>query len=531
MHFNKPLRIVIAFVALSLLGIGAIPLLKVNLSPSKTSKSLNISYSLPQSSPDIVERLATSPLENIISEISGIEKIYSISRYNGGQISLTLDEDVDLSFKKFEVSTAIRNAYLNLPEQLSYPLVTQSGGEDQKNNSPILIYAVNAPYAASKIQTDIEELIKNPLSQINELESIELTGGNSLQVSIAFDYQKMLRYGLSKSDIQNALKDSNNTSYIGLSDIGNGQQFFLYTSGDKAKVEQLENIRIARLNGQEILLKEMADVYLEESKPNRYRRINGQNAIYLNLTARKGVNKLVLADQVKTEIQSLASQLPKGYELRLEVDDTEQLNEELQKIYLRSSLSFSILLVFILLTKRNGRYLIALFMGLIVNLCITAIVIYGLGVELHLYSIAGLTISFGLIVDNAIVMMDHMHKFKNRKVFLALMAASLTTILALLMVMLLPEEDRLTLTDFSIIVAINLGVSLFIALFFTPAIYQVLFGRQIPSSKPANHFKRLRRYVRLTRGYITSIGFIVRYRKAFLVVLILGFGLLCLKCH
>ena len=234
---------------------------------------------------------------------------------------------------------------------------------------------------------------------------------------------------------------------------------------------------------------------------------------------------MVLADQVKTEIQSLASQLPKGYELRLEVDDTEQLNEELQKIYLRSSLSFSILLVFILLTKRNGRYLIALFMGLIVNLCITAIVIYGLGVELHLYSIAGLTISFGLIVDNAIVMMDHMHKFKNRKVFLALMAASLTTILALLMVMLLPEEDRLTLTDFSIIVAINLGVSLFIALFFTPAIYQVLFGRQIPSSKPANHFKRLRRYVRLTRGYITSIGFIVRYRKAFLVVLILGFGL------
>ena len=161
MHFNKPLRIVIAFVALSLLGIGAIPLLKVNLSPSKTSKSLNISYSLPQSSPDIVERLATSPLENIISEISGIEKIYSISRYNGGQISLTLDEDVDLSFKKFEVSTAIRNAYLNLPEQLSYPLVTQSGGEDQKNNSPILIYAVNAPYVASKIQTDIEELIKN----------------------------------------------------------------------------------------------------------------------------------------------------------------------------------------------------------------------------------------------------------------------------------------------------------------------------------------------------------------------------------
>ena len=525
MYFNKPLRIVIAFIALSFLGIGAIPLLKVNLSPSIQENSLSISYSLPQSSPDIVERLATSPLEGVVSQISGIEEIYSISSYNGGRIRLSLDKDVDLSFKKFEVSTAIRNVYPNLPQNLTYPLIQQSGGDDNaQDNSPILIYAVNAPYAASKIQNDVEELVKNPLSQINEIQSIELTGGNSLQVTIAFDYLKMQRYGLSKRDIQQALSTASSTSFIGLSDIGNGQQFFLYTNGDIAKVEELEGVTIAKVAKQDILLKDMADVYLEERPPSRYRRINGQNAIYLNVTAREGVNKIVLAEQIKAEIESLTTFLPEGYELRLEVDDTEQLKEELDKIYLRSALSIAILLLFILISKRNGRYLLALFLGLLVNLCLTAIIIYGLGVELHLYSIAGLTISFGLIVDNAIVMMDHMHKFKNRKVFLALMAASLTTIMALLMVLLLPEEDRTTLTDFSIVVAINLGVSLLIALLFTPALYQVLFGGR-EGAKASRSIRSLRRGVRGIRIYSRSIFFMAKHRKAFVFLLILGFGL------
>ena len=82
-------------------------------------------------------------------------------------------------------------------------------------------------------------------------------------------------------------------------------------------------------------------------------------------------------------------------------------------------------------------------------------------------SLAGLTISFGLIVDNAIIMIDHLHKHRNRKVFLALLAASMTTIAALMIVFFLPEEDRRNLTEFSIVVSVMLGISLLIALVFT----------------------------------------------------------------
>lgn len=150
-------------------------------------------------------------------------------------------------------------------------------------------------------------------------------------------------------------------------------------------------------------------------------------------------------------------------------------------------------------------------------------VLYFLGVDIHLYSIAGLTISFGLVVDNAIVMVDHLHKYRNRKVFLALLAASLTTVAALLMVLLLPEEDRKNLTEFSIVVSVMLGVSLLIALLFTPAFYELLFkesavkGRQLKLPKLRSRARWLSRYEQF-------IGGTARFRKSFLVLVLLLFG-------
>ena len=149
--------------------------------------------------------------------------------------------------------------------------------------------------------------------------------------------------------------------------------------------------------------------------------------------------------------------------------------------------------------------------------------IYFLKVDIHLYSLAGLTISFGLIVDNAIIMIDHLHKHRNRKVFLALLAASLTTIAALMIVFFLPEEDRRNLTEFSIVVSVMLGVSLIIALFFTPAFYQILFKESAKKGR-ALTVPKLRKRVNYLRNYEKVIAWTAHYRKTFIFLLILLFG-------
>ncbi|MBO3700394.1 efflux RND transporter permease subunit [Roseivirga sp. E12] len=522
---NRPFRVIVAFLVLAIIGIALIPRLSVNFTPTYVKPAITITYSLPNSSPDIVERLATSPLENALSQLEGTNKVTSVSKYNGGSIEISFDKGVDVDFRKFEVSTIIRNIYRKLPENMSYPRIEQRGGENQNEaERAILSYSINGPYASYKLQQDVEEFVKKPLSQLRDLKQVDVTDGNSLQITIDFDVPTLIRYNLTKAQITTALNSMNDAVYAGMAAMSNGQQYFLKTSGQIPDMQALESIDIAIIEGKAIALKDVARLYLEEQKPNSYRRINGRNAVYLSIYAREGVNKVLLAAEVKETINQLEDGLPEGVEIILENDDTEFLAKEMNKIYIRTGLSVLILVVFIFLINRNPKYLFTLFLGIIVNLCLTVIIVYALKVELHMYSIAGVTISFGLIVDNAIVMLDHMHRKKNAKIFLALLAASLTTIMALLLVLLLPEDERRDLTDFSIVVAINLGVSLLIALFFTPSLYTLLFKERLSMGR-IQTYHRLRRKVRWFKAYMKSIAFVVKYRKAFIVIVVLGFGL------
>lgn len=522
--FTHAFRIVILFVAISLIGLALVPGLDVNLTPTYNPPVLSINYSL-QGSPDVVERQATSPLENALSQIDGVNEIYSISRYNGGIIRLRFDKEEDLAFRKFETATIIRNLYKKLPEGMSYPRIRQSGGDEEDEDSyrPILTYSINGPYAPYKLANDAVDYIQKPLRQIAGVEDVEVSGGVPLQITIDFDPAKLMRYQLSKNDLIAALSTQSTSVYLGRTETASGEQFFAKLNGATPDIKALENTLVQEKKERSILLKDVARVFIEEQQPKRYQRINGQNAVYLSLYARKGTNKVLLAQQVNNLLNELSTALPEGLVLRLEKDETIFLKEELQKIYVRTALSVAILVCFIFLINRNWRYLTVLFSGIVVNLCMTSVLLYIWGIELHIYSIAGLTISFGLIVDNAIVMIDHLHKKANRKIFLALFAASLTTIMALLVVLLLPEEDRRNLTDFSMVVAVNLAVSLLVALFFSPALYQLLFKSKIKRRQFS--VKSLKRKIRFFKVYAASIAWLVKYRKAFILLLILAFGL------
>ncbi len=135
-------------------------------------------------------------------------------------------------------------------------------------------------------------------------------------------------------------------------------------------------------------------------------------------------------------------------------------------------------------------------------------------------------------MDNAIIMIDHLHKQRNRKVFLALLAASVTTIAALLMVFLLPESDQRKLVDFAVVVAVMLAVSLLVALLFTPAMHQLLFGEKAKDGRKLT-VRKLRKRVIWFNRYQKAISFTARYRKVFisLLVLLFGFPVFFLPAH
>ncbi|SFB55951.1 efflux RND transporter permease subunit [Algoriphagus aquimarinus] len=519
-----PFRILIVFVVVSILGLAVIPMLSVDLNPKERAPILSVSFGISNASPEIVEKLATSPLEGAFSRLTELKEIKSTSNYNGGYITLTFDKKSDMEMKKFEISSMIRQVYPQMDSRVSYPTVAQSSQERSDDKTPILTYSVNGPFASFEIKKIAEDILKPALTRFEEVEDVRVLGANDLQLFVTYDIQKMQAFGVTKNQLDGSIRSAFGLTFPGAVMNNQGKTLFVQVDRSLKEKDQLENLVISEMDGMEIRLRDVASLTLEEAEPTRYYRINGNNSVTLTIYNRDGVNKVLLAQNLKLAIKNAGELLPAGFEVRLENDDTEFLEKELNKIYKRSGLSILILVVFIFLINRNIKYLSILFLGIVANLSLCAIVLYFLKVDIHLYSLAGLTISFGLIVDNAIIMIDHLHKHKNRRVFLALLAASMTTIAALMIVFFLPEEERKNLSEFSIVVSVMLGISLLIALVFTPAFYQVMFKESVNQGRKLT-MPKLRKRVKALRSYERGIGWTAKYRKTFLVFLILLFGL------
>jgi len=176
----------------------------------------------------------------------------------------------------------------------------------------------------------------------------------------------------------------------------------------------------------------------------------------------------------------------------------------------------------VLVVSRNWRHLLIIALSLLANLSIAVIFYNILRIEIHLYSLAGITVALGMIIDNTIVMADHIKHNKNRKAFLAVLAATLTTMGAMVVIFFLKEEQRLNLEDFALVLIINLMVSLAVALFLVPALLHRLPLKLVRGKL---FVRRKRRVVKVSRAYERFLLFGLRHKAWFLVFMVWLFGL------
>ena len=280
-------------------------------------------------------------------------------------------------------------------------------------------------------------------------------------------------------------------------------------------------------DGKIIRLDELVTVARMEEAPQSYYRINGLNSIYMSVTAVETANQLQLSNEVMQEMEVIRLTLPPGYEVHTSYDATEYIREELNKIYFRTGLTVLILLVFVWIITLNLKYLLLIVTSLAINISVAVIFYYLFGLEMQLYSLAGITVSLNLVIDSTIVMTDHILHRRNLKAFMSVLAATLTTMGALVIIFFLDEKIRLNLQDFAAVVIINLAVSLFVALFFVPAMIDriKLVKRQSVKRWVRSHIRIRRLTVYFTHFYQLLIRFLLRWRVAVCILLLLGFGL------
>ncbi|MDE6683583.1 MAG: efflux RND transporter permease subunit, partial [Duncaniella sp.] len=525
---SRSFSIIIIFLALSLVGCALLPLLPVKLAPSRNLPSITVSFSMQGNAARTVESEVTSRIESALARINGVKGINSKSSNGSGRVSIDLDKHADIDIVRFEVSTIIRQIWDELPEGVSYPSITARAVE-KESSRPFMTFRLNAPANPSEIQAYGEDNLKPVLARIPGVYKIELSGAQPMEWQLHYDMNQLSSLGLTPSRLRQAIREHYSSEFLGIapqSDIDGSSVYIRLAlhGGSSSDNFNPSDISVPLGNGSYISLDKLVKVTHTESSPKSHFRINGLNSIYVNITSEEDANQLALADKIRETIDLFAASMPTGYMIDNAYDATENIREELDKIYFRTGLTILILLLFVGIISLNIRYVLLITIGLFINLAVAIGFYYLTGIEIQLYSLAGITISLNLVIDNLIVMTDHYTRRHNRLAFTAILAATLTTIGALSIVYFMNEKTRLSLEDFVTVVIINLTVSLAVALFLVPALVDRLgIGNNVPSRK----YRGLRRRVSLllSRIYSVIIRFIVRFRVAVIIIVILAFGL------
>ena len=516
---NHAFSIILIMIVLMLVGAACIPLLNVQYNPIQENRNLTVSFS-GSGSARVIETEVTSVIEGALNTVAGVENIRANSYQGGGNISLSFKKGTDMETTRFDVSTRLRQIRAKLPEGTRVS-VSGSAGGGGRGRQRILQYTINADMLATEIVRYADEHLLTPLSRVEGVDGVETSGAMPFEWVLTFDPNSLRAAGLTPGSLSTALGRYFQNSIVG-TEIMEDRLMLVRLRTPDLKGE-LERIPVSKVGDRLYRMGDFATVTYQEQTPYSYNRINGLNTINLTVYAEEEINTITVTGEVKRRMEELKESLPESYAVKLSYDASEYLNNEIEKIFLRAVMSLAILMLFVLAVSRSLRYLAVIGLTIVVNL-LSAVIFYKLfGVDIELYSMAGITVSLGIIIDTAIVIADHYTYYGNRKVMFPITGALLTTIAALLLVFFLPENSRANLTDFIWVIVINLTLSILIAFLFVPALLQ--YWPLENKGVVRNTMRRRRRLVRRSARYERLTTWSRNHRWVYVVAILLLFGI------
>ena len=515
---------------LMVIGAALLPRIDVADQPRpRQGKTLTVRYSWTRASAKVIEQNVTSRIEGLVASVKGVESVSSESYFGSGKVMVNLKKEADVSSVKFEIASLLKQLHKRLPEGVTYPVLTGgevvNGDERSETTQLLLTYQVNSNLSDEQLKEYVERKVEPVLKRLEDVKRVEVTGGVSKYIEITYDPFILANYGLTANDIEKGIR-----SFMGREDIvgevvhqsanGERRRIDLYLTTDKF-AKPLEQMPIGVVDGKTVYLNDLASYEYKNREPKRYFRVNGLSTIYLNIHVDAEANRIALSDKLQKQMTEMESQLKKGVYMTLTYDGAQERESELHKLVWRSLMALAILLLFVWIAKREWKYLVIMVVTL-AAIILTAVIAYWLlDIRLHIYSLAGITVSLGLVIDASVVMTDHYSYYHNRKAFLAILAALLTTIGSLVVVFWLPEFIQKDLYDFAWIIIVNLSVALLVAYAFTPA----LIEQMRYESFQQGHVRHWSLVIRWTCFYSRYICFTQRHKWVYIVLLTLAFGI------
>ena len=540
---RKPISVALIFIGVIVFGLYSLKNLGVDRYPDIEVPYISVITMYQGGNAEDIETNITRVLEDQLNSVDNLDKITSKSSDNVSTITLEFEYGCDLTEAANDVRDIVSRTQSLLPDEVEYPTVMKLSS----SMMPIMMLSVTADTSYAALAKILDDKMVNELNRINGIGSVAVVGAREREVQVNVDPNKLEAYGLTVESLGQIIASENINIPAGDLDLGS-QTFNLKTDLQFDDSRELLDIVISNAGGRTVMLRDVAEIVdtLEEATMDE--RINGRRGVRIMIQRQTGANSVKIIEEVQKRLEDIIPTLPADCKVQTIFESSREIKDAINSLAetIMYAFIFVILVVMVFLGRWRATFIICLTIP--ISLICAFIYLFATGSTLNIISLSALSIAIGMVVDDAIVVLEnittHIERGSNPKeaaiyatneVWLSVIATTLVVVAVFMPLTMIPGMSGIMFKQLGWIVTIVVCVSTTAAITLTPMLSAYMLkieGGEHTYKGIGVIYKPIDRFLRwLDDIYEQALRFVVRWRKTTIGILLLFFAgsLLLLK--
>ncbi len=497
--------------SLIVIGFGLFGLsnLRLNLYPDVSFPTITVYTTYEGVAPEDIETLITRPIEEAVGSISGVRRVRSISNQGASVVKLKFNWGTDLYVAESDVRKELDFVRRTIPDDAEQPIVFSY----DPNQEPIIVLTLTSDIRSPReIRTVAKQRLEQRLERIPGVASSETSGGYERQINIDVSNEQMRSYDLSISTIASTLQQEN--IQVPAGELVEGRTIYsLRTLGEFENVEQIRNTIIAVRNGEPLRLADVARVEDGVAQPIGNVHVDRQDGVIINVYRQSDANVVTTANSVVDNLDNLEEMLPGDIKIDVLTNEADFIEMSIDNL-LWTGLQAVILVVLILLAfLHSGRSALIIAISIPVSIISTFSIMDWADLSLNIISLSGLTLAVGMVVDDAVVVLENIFRFKEeghsrdeasvfgaQEVAVPVVISTLTTLVVFIPILFVPGIAGFLFRDLALTISFALSVSSLVALSLIPMMSSQILETDKEEEEDARTY--LRKLLDWSRGNV-----------------------------
>ena len=481
---KNPITTIILFITIGIMGMFSLSRLGIDLLPDIESNAMMVMTSYPGASAEDIENNVTRPVENVLNGVDHLKHITSNSKENISVVMLEFEYGYDIDVLANDVRDKL-DLLTTLPDGVSQPTIFKFSSD----MIPVLMVGVTAEESMSGLYKILDDQVATPLARVSGVGTVSIAGIPEREIQVYCNPNKLEAYGLTIESISAAISAANRNTPAGTFDVGSNV-YSLRVDHEFEDPSELRHLVVGYRNGAPIYLSDVASI--EDTIQERIQEafINGEQGGMIIIQKKSGANAVEIATNVKEHLVHIQETLPSDVKLTTIVDTSDNIIHTVNS--LRDTIATTFILVMLVVFLFLGRWRATIVVVLTIPISLLAAIVYILatGETLNIITMSSLSIAIGMVVDNAIVVLENITShidrgampkqaaiFATKEVGISVMGGTLTTIAVFLPLTMVTGMAGILFNSMGWMVTITLIVSTAAAITFTPVLCSLMMKK------------------------------------------------------